>query len=49
MIGLNENETIKKAKQGDKSALLALYEQYTPLFKKLCRKRYFVRRSMNNG
>ena len=39
MIGLDENETIKKAKQGEQSALLALYEQYTPLFKKLCRNR----------
>lgn len=28
---------IEQAKQGDKSALLALYNQYTPLFKKLCR------------
>lgn len=36
---LKERELIEKAKQGDKSALLALYEQYTPLFKKLCRNR----------
>ncbi len=31
---LKERELIGKAKQGDKSALLALYEQYTPLLKK---------------
>ena len=36
---LKERELIGKAKQGDKSALLALYEQYTPLLKKLCRNR----------
>lgn len=36
---LKERELIEKAKQGDKSALLALYEQYMPLFKKLCRNR----------
>lgn len=36
---LEERELIEKAKQGDKSALLALYEQYLPLFKKLCRNR----------
>lgn len=38
-MNLSEIEIIKQAKQGDKSALLALYEQYTPLFKKLCRYR----------
>lgn len=36
---LEERELIEKAKQGDKSALLALYEQYLPFFKKLCRNR----------
>ena len=36
---LKERELIEKAKQGDKPALLALYEQYTPLLKKLCRNR----------
>ena len=36
---LKERELIEKAKKGDKLALLALYEQYTPLFQKLCRNR----------
>lgn len=36
-MDLTEIETIKQAKQGNSSALLALYEQYTPAFKKLCR------------
>lgn len=36
---LKEHKLIEKAKQGEQSALLALYEQYTPLFKKLCRNR----------
>lgn len=36
---LEEKEIIEQAKQGDESALLALYNQYTPLFKKLCRNR----------
>lgn len=36
---LEEKEIIEQAKQGDKTALLALYNQYTPLFKKLCRNR----------
>lgn len=38
-MNLSEIEIIKQAKQGDKSALLALYNQYLPLFKKLCRNR----------
>lgn len=36
---LKEHKLIEKAKQGEQSALLALYEQYMPLFKKLCRNR----------
>lgn len=38
-MDLSEIKTFKQAKQGDSSALLALYKQYTPLFKKLCRNR----------
>lgn len=38
-MDLSEIKTITQAKQGDKLALLALYNQYLPLFKKLCRKR----------
>lgn len=30
---LKEHKLIEKAKQGEQSALLALYEQYMPLFK----------------
>lgn len=36
---LEERELIEKAKQGEQEALLALYNQYLPLFKKLCRSR----------
>lgn len=38
-MNLSEIEIIKQAKQGDKLALLTLYNQYLPLFKKLCRNR----------
>ena len=38
-MDLSEIKTITQAKQGDKLALLALYNQYLPLFKKLCRNR----------
>ena len=38
-MDLSEIKTITQAKQGDKLALLALYNQYLPLFKKLCRYR----------
>ena len=38
-MDLSEIKTITQAKQGDKLALLALYDQYLPLFKKLCRNR----------
>lgn len=38
-MDLSEIKTITQAKQGDKLALLALYNQYLPLFKKLCRKK----------
>ena len=36
---LEEKEMIVQAKQGNKEALLGLYEKYLPLFKKLCRNR----------
>lgn len=36
---LEEKEMIVQAKQGNKEALLRLYEKYLPLFKKLCRNR----------
>lgn len=36
---LEEKEMIVQAKQGNKEALLGLYEKYFPLFKKLCRNR----------